>query len=69
MKNEAFQVGDAVYCKTTKRAGIIVQRWTTKINTTEMYDVLFEDGEITSRMPPHITHITVNRRDGVEQDD
>ena len=65
MKIRELNVGDAVRCIVTKRNGLIVKKWVTAISKTEMYDVLFEDGELVTRMPEHVQYIVI-RRDGVE---
>tara|TARA_A100001011_G_scaffold394907_1_gene488416 strand:+ start:920 stop:1126 length:207 start_codon:yes stop_codon:yes gene_type:complete len=65
MKIRDLSVGDAVRCTSSNRNGIVVKKWITAISKLEMYDVLFEDGDVVPRMPEHITHIVI-RRDGVE---
>jgi hypothetical protein len=68
--NLALQPGSAVHCSTTKRNGIIVKKWTTYISNTAMYDVLFEDGQVASRMPRHVSPIIIClRQDGVHGND
>jgi hypothetical protein len=65
MRIRTFNVGDPVRCIATNRSGIVVKKWVTSITEIEMYDVLFDDGQLMCRQPEHIKHIIV-RRDGVE---
>ena len=65
MKIRNLNVGDVVRCIASGQNGVVVKKWITTITRSEMYDVLFEDGNLMTRMPEHIK-IVVVRRDGVE---
>ena len=65
MKIRSLNVGDVVRCTASSESGVVVKKWITAITKSEMYDVLFEDGRLMTRMPEHI-ELVVIRRDGVE---
>tara|TARA_B100000519_G_scaffold197756_1_gene206030 strand:+ start:188 stop:394 length:207 start_codon:yes stop_codon:yes gene_type:complete len=65
MKIRSLNVGDVVRCIASAQSGVIVKKWITTITKSEMYDVLFDDGNLITRMPVHLELIVV-RRDGAE---
>ena len=65
MKIRDLNVGDVVRCVASGQNGVIVKKWVTTISKSEMYDVLFEDGNLVTRMPEHVQQVVIHR-DGAE---
>lgn len=65
MKIRDLNVGDVVRCVPSGQNGVIVKKWVTAISKSEMYDVLFEDGSLVTRMPEHVQKVVIHR-DGAE---
>jgi len=67
MKIKTFNIGDTVRVHRFggDRVGIVVKKLVTHLTSTELYDILLEDGELVTKLPQDIKFVVI-RQDGVE---
>ncbi|HIE83851.1 MAG TPA: hypothetical protein EYQ00_08415 [Dehalococcoidia bacterium] len=71
MRTKTFKIGDTVRMAVVSSSaqkgplGIVVRKFVTETTGTEIYEVLFEDGRLVTKLPDYLQFVII-RQDGVE---